>query len=351
MAVVVDGFTVVVPKEALARRYPGGLEAYLRHLPNGTYCADHNICRVAFMVEADARSYVHRLVTAGLEGPPEGPSPDIAIVSVASGHLIPCDWLELQVLWHSSEGQMYGATVAKLPGDDVTTFAVPDKWDPKALRQISNEDLEEQYELVNVDRQERGSVATYRHRQTGEQIYCGRPDILRVAARYRELASEVGQIESMRGSQRMTAATNFLERATQLVEDTESQGPGPLLMKGIGGRLLARWDIAEQAFRAVTVLQPSFLSAWHELTWALASLGRLEEAEFAARHALTISPDNPASLGNLASVLRERGKLDEALTIIRRAIELNPADRMNEAILDQIRKDHGVPWYKRLFVN
>ena len=165
-------------------------------------------------------------------------------------------------------------------------------------------------------------IVTYRHRQTGELLYSGRPDVLRVAARYRELVSELEPIESMTGLQRRTAATKFLERAIQLVKDTESQEPGPLLMKGIGARLLDRWDIAEQAFRAVTALQPSLLSAWHDLTWVLASLGRLEEAEFTARHALTMSPDNPASW-NLASVLRERGKLDEALTIIRRAMELN----------------------------
>ena len=119
----------------------------------------------------------------------------------------------------------------------------------------------------------------------------------------------------------------------------------------MAARLLARWDLAEKSFRAVTILQPTFLAAWHDLTWALASLGRLEEAESTARETITRSLDDPASLGNIASVLRERGKLDEALQTIRRALELKAGDRINEAILDQIRKDQGVPWYKRLFVN
>lgn len=40
-----------------------------------------------------------------------------------------------------------------------------------------------------------------------------------------------------------------------------------------------------------------------------------------------------------------------ALTTIKRALQLRPGDKVNETILDQIRKDQGVPWYKRLFVN
>lgn len=102
---------------------------------------------------------------------------------------------------------------------------------------------------------------------------------------------------------------------------------------------MGRWEVAERAFRAVTVLQPAFLSAWNDLTWALASLGRLDEAESTARHALTMAPDDPASLGNLASVLRERGKLDEALVVITRAMELKPEDNIIEMLLDRIRND------------
>ena len=207
------------------------------------------------------------------------------------------------------------------------------------------------YELVTTHRRDGGAVEEYRHRQTGEAVYIGRPDVLRVQERYRELLNEYGSIEGLQGQKQRDAATAFLNRATQLVKDTNEKEPGPLLIQGMAARLLARWDLAEESFRAVTILQPTFLAAWHDLTWALASLGRLEEAESTARETITRSLDDPASLGNLASVLRERGKLDEALQTIRRALELKAGDRINEAILDQIRKDQGVPWYKRLFVN
>jgi hypothetical protein len=353
MAVLVEGFSVVVRREAIERKFPGGMEAYVRQRLNDTYCADDRLCRVSFTVGADARAYVRQLVAAGIEGPAEGPSPDFAVVNPVSGHLVPCDWLELEVRWHSADGETHGVTVAKLPGDHVTGFAVPGDWRPGQMTKgISATELAANYEAVKIDHLEGGGIVeTYRHRETGDLIFMGRPDVARVQQRLNELLDDYGQIERMRPAQLKTAAAAFLKRVTQLVEDTGSEEPAPLQLQGMAARLLGRWEIAEQAFRKVTTLRPTLVSAWHDLTWALASLGRLEEAETTARHALHMSPDDPASLGNLASALRERGKLDEALTTIERALQVAPGNKINETILDQIRKDQGIPWYKRLFFN
>jgi len=193
------------------------------------------------------------------------------------------------------------------------------------------------YELVTETRDGGSAVDTYRHRQAGELIYVGRPDVVQAPARYRELANELQAIETMTDDKKLEAASGFLARAAQLVDDTRHIEPGPLMLQGIGARLLNRWDVAEQAFRTVTTLRPTFLSAWQDLTGALANLGRLEEAEVTARHAVAMAPDDHASLGNLANVLRERGNLDEALTVITRATELHPGDHMNELLLEQIR--------------
>lgn len=350
MAVLVEGFSVVVRKEAIEHKFPGGMDAYVRQRLNETYCADERLCRVSFTVGADASAYVRQLVAAGLEGPAEGPSPDLAIAIDFSGHLIPCDWLELEVRWHSIDGDTWGVMVAKLPGERVTSFAAPGNWRPGTLKTIS-EDESAQYEVVKIDQlDEGGIIETIRHRETGEMLFRGRPDVARVQQRYKELLETYGQIERMGPRDRKTAAAAFLKRATQLVEDTNTEEPGPLVLQGMGARLLGQWEIAEPAFRRVTMLRPTFVSGWNDLTWALASLGRLEEAETTARHAVELSPDDHASLANLASVLRERGKLDEASTTIQRALRLQPGNKINETILDQIRKDQGVPWYKRLFV-
>jgi hypothetical protein len=339
MAILVEGFSVVVRKEAVERNCPGGLDAYHRQLPNQTYCHDDQLCRVGFMTEVEAMAHAARLVSSGLRGPVEGPSPDLAIVCAKAGHLIPCDWLELQVCWCKSDEHQVGVMVAKLPGEDVTQFAAPAGWRPVPMTLISAEDLKATYELVKEERNGGGSVETYRHRQTGDLIYIGRADVVQAQERYRELTNELNAIETMSEPERPEAAAGFLARAAQLVDDTSHAEPGPLMLQGIGARLLGRWDLAEQAFRAVTTLQPAFLSAWHDLTGALASLGRLNEAESTARHAIAMAPDDPASLGNLANVLRERGKLDEALVVITRAAELHPEEHLIELIFDRIRND------------
>jgi hypothetical protein len=339
MAVLVEAFSVIVRKEALERKFPGGLDGYQRQLPNGTYCADEQLCRVGFMADADAMAHARGLVSAGLQGPAAGPSPELAIVSAASGHLIPCEWLEVELRWYPCGGHQVGVMVAKLPGANVTQFSTPAGWRPKPMTLFSAEDLIATHELVKVDRTGAGSVETYRHRQTGDLIYIGRPDVVQAQARYSELTKELRAIEGMSALEGSEAAAAFLRRATQLVEDTAHTESGPLMLQGIAARRLRRWDVAEHAFRTVTELQPTFLSAWHDLTWALASLGLLDEAESTARHAITMAPDDPASLGNLASVLRDRGKLDDALVAITRALELQPADNINEMILDRIRND------------
>ena len=339
MAILVEGFSVVVRKEALQRNFPGGLDAYQRQLPNQTYCHDEKLCRVGFMTRVEAMAHASQLVSSGLRGPIEGPSPELAIVCAKSGHLIPCEWLVLQVCWCQSYEQQVGVMVAKLPGEDVTQFAAPAGWRPGTMTLISAEDLKATYELVKEERQDGGSVKTYRHHQTGEMIYIGHADVVQAQARYRELTNEFEAIEAMSEPERTRAGAAFLARAAQLVDDTGCAEPGPLILQGIGARLVGRWDVAEQAFRAVTTLQPTFLSAWHDLTWALASLGRLDEAESTARHAIAMAPNDPGSLGNLASVLRERGKLDEALLVITRAAELHPEEHIIELILDRIRND------------
>src|SRR4029453_2361315 len=102
---------------------------------------DEPLFRVGFTVSEDARAYVRQLVAAGLEGPAEGPSPDFAIVTPVSGHLIPCDWLEMEVRWHSVDGHTHGVMVATLPGERATSFAVPGNWRPDSMKMLAEGEL------------------------------------------------------------------------------------------------------------------------------------------------------------------------------------------------------------------
>jgi hypothetical protein len=57
MALAIDGICVVVRNVTVDAKFPGGMAAFERESPNATDCSDGRICRVAFMVEADARGF------------------------------------------------------------------------------------------------------------------------------------------------------------------------------------------------------------------------------------------------------------------------------------------------------
>jgi tetratricopeptide (TPR) repeat protein len=158
-----------------------------------------------------------------------------------------------------------------------------------------------------------------------------------IQSRYLELFKELEELErnpfkADRDERRLL----FFDRTGKLVADTGSTEPGPLLLHGVAARLLRRWNIAEQSARLVTQLRPDLLFGWLDLTWALASLGRLDEAESCARRAVVIQPDSPAALGNLASILFGRGAIMEAHDNIERALAKDPTDVQNRLIAERI---------------
>jgi tetratricopeptide (TPR) repeat protein len=158
-----------------------------------------------------------------------------------------------------------------------------------------------------------------------------------IQTRYLELLEELGDLErNPVKADRDELRLSCFERTKQLVEDTESSEPGPLILHGIVARMLRRWDAAEHSARLVTQLRPDLLFGWLDLTWALSELGRLDEAESCARRAVAIQPDSPAALGNLASILLERGAIGQAHDAIERALAQDPTDLKNQLIAERI---------------
>ena len=67
MAIVIEGYSVVIRNATLAARYPGGVEGYRRDCPNGSFCADEHLSRLGFMVQSDADVFVAQLAAQGAE--------------------------------------------------------------------------------------------------------------------------------------------------------------------------------------------------------------------------------------------------------------------------------------------
>ena len=168
MALTIDGICVVIRNATVEAKFPGGIAAYERECPSATYCSDGQICRVAFMVEVDARAFAERLATYGFRCPWSGEMPDIALIAQHSSRLEPCDWLDVDLLTFAApDGRQLGATVAWLRGDKPTTFTAPAGWTPGESQTISGNDYTD-YELAGAEHSHGGSVETYRHRKTGE---------------------------------------------------------------------------------------------------------------------------------------------------------------------------------------
>jgi hypothetical protein len=66
MAVLVEGISVIVRRDAVQSLYPGGWEGFVADAPNKTLCADPNLARVGFMAPDDVKAFVAQLERVGL---------------------------------------------------------------------------------------------------------------------------------------------------------------------------------------------------------------------------------------------------------------------------------------------
>jgi len=95
MSVLVEAINVIVRKETLERKYPGGLEAHEGNCPNKSFCADDYLTRVGFMHPTDVAEFIDRLVSLGFVFHDGEKFADVAVVDQRVGLTAPCHWLEV----------------------------------------------------------------------------------------------------------------------------------------------------------------------------------------------------------------------------------------------------------------
>jgi hypothetical protein len=61
MAVLIEAISVAIRQETLEAKYPGGIEGFVRDVPNQTFCADSYLARVGFMTPVDVEGYIRQL--------------------------------------------------------------------------------------------------------------------------------------------------------------------------------------------------------------------------------------------------------------------------------------------------
>jgi hypothetical protein len=165
MSVLVEAINVIVRQETLARKYPGGAEAYARDCPNKTFCADDHLTRVGFMNPAEVQNFVDVLVSFGFVFHDGEKFVDIAVVDQTVGLTAACCWLDTGRFPEGFSG-------CWLVGTEDTWTAFPEGRTPENViaADMRLQSSETDYEFVRHD----GNTTVLRHKETGELSYTAR---------------------------------------------------------------------------------------------------------------------------------------------------------------------------------
>jgi hypothetical protein len=146
MAVLIEGFNIVVRNESVIKNFQGGLAEFRSSLPNSTYCTDDTLHRLGFMEVQKLEDYGNYLMSKGLI------QDEIIVVDMLNGILSECDWLKFSrnrwfkdwkeyknsdklfsIAWHKPPIPVYGLPVNEKLELEI---AYPPYWNPdKALLQ------------------------------------------------------------------------------------------------------------------------------------------------------------------------------------------------------------------------
>lgn len=93
MSIKIECYTVVTRIEAIKKKYPGGVKAFVKDY-NGW--RDEDLVGVDFMSIPDAEGFINTLVSKGFEyiARDTYSCADITIVDMFRGKLLRCEWIE-----------------------------------------------------------------------------------------------------------------------------------------------------------------------------------------------------------------------------------------------------------------
>jgi hypothetical protein len=127
MAVLLEAISVVIRRQAVVDRFPGGWTAFVDAAPNGTLCADDHLVRLGFMAPPEVEDFVTGLEPHGIQFVADGSLKDIAVIDQQRGPLVACDWLEFgRITLPTGPTHIIGA--CRLVGDEGTSLSVPPDW-------------------------------------------------------------------------------------------------------------------------------------------------------------------------------------------------------------------------------
>ena len=93
MPVMLEYISVIIPREVLEEKYPGGFRSFRSFDGERVFCCDRYVARVSFMGPQGVDWFIEEMSRWGLVYIEDGKCVDMAVVDWFSGPCVPCDWL------------------------------------------------------------------------------------------------------------------------------------------------------------------------------------------------------------------------------------------------------------------
>jgi hypothetical protein len=147
MSIVIEAWTLVVRIDAVQSRYPGGVEAFLRSVPNRSFHRDTHLAGVSFFTFEEVQGFgLDIQAKSGLGAFIHGAWQHMVPTDQVDGVPSTCDWLEV-------EKHPEGFTHCWLKGTEAGEVAARDGWtleDSRALRHFLPAEAEEKLQPVTL---------------------------------------------------------------------------------------------------------------------------------------------------------------------------------------------------------
>lgn len=334
MAVLIEGFSVVVRNATLDARYPGGVAGFRGDSPNATFCTDGTLSRVGFMARPDADAFVAGLAAVGLTPYRKEAAEDVVVVSQDEGPLQRCRWLEF--------GEYEGALIAWLVGHEAGELHATPGWSPgRAMTYLPAEEAAERLEFVRSEE----SVDIFRDRETGEEVFVGRTTSVSDADRVRHDEIYKRACDLIQGlilthghdpDGLDAAERRRLDDAIPLLGEVAAINPGNWAAMWLLGKVYQRLGDIEASldwFARAHRVNPDHEDVAREASIAAMEAGRPEEAVPYCVRAIESNPDEPGLRANLALALLFSGKPRDARSVAGDALARDPSDRVTAHIV------------------
>ena len=160
MSVIIEAYSCVLRIDAINEKFNGGIDEFVKYIPNQTFGSDGEICRIGFMREDDLFTYASTLREYGLVhkvNENQKQQKYLAFTKQGKGLIYPCDWLELTVHYFEElNAKVYGCA---LKNSKIHTLAVQRNWSLKAhleLKTVEKDDMkiighQDGSDVVDVD--------------------------------------------------------------------------------------------------------------------------------------------------------------------------------------------------------